>query len=104
MITNVLNRQVSVQEATVTVGATGMSNSWGASVSHYCRRISLDVRTVAGYQKLGTVVSHRFIFRGKVDIRIGYHRILDGSTYYEPSSSGQYILDSDVTIVLVRES
>lgn len=101
MITNILNRQVGVQEATVSTGVTGQTRTWGASTTYYARKVPVDVKTVAAYQQLGTVVTHRFIFRGQLDIQIGKHRIVDSETYYTVTVTGQKL--ADCTIVYTAE-
>lgn len=101
MLTNVLNRQVGIQTATVTTGPTGQTVTWSESTMHYARKLPVSVRTAAAYQQLGTVVTHRFIFGGELDIRIGKHRIIDGSTYYTVAVTGQK--KGDCTIVYTTE-
>jgi hypothetical protein len=102
VITNVLNRQVGLQTATVTTGATGQTVTWSASATYYVRKIPVSVRTAAFYQQLGTVITHKFIFRGELDIQIGKHRIVDGSTYYSVAVTGQK--KGDCTIVYTTEA
>jgi hypothetical protein len=102
MLTNLLKRKVVVQTATITVGAVGQTVTWSVGTSYYARRVPLDVKTIAAYQDLSTVVTDKFIFRGDVDIRIGKHRIIDGAKTYEPASSAQKLEDS--TVVVVRQT
>lgn len=101
MLTNVLNRQVGLQTATVSTDHTGQTKTWSASTTYYARKIPVSVRTAAAYQQLGTTVTHKFIFRGELDIQLGKHRIVDGSTYYEVAVTGQK--KGDCTIVYTSE-
>jgi hypothetical protein len=77
--------------------------SWSASSTYYARKIPVSVRTAAYYQQLGTTITHKFIFRGELDIQIGKHRIIDtdGATVYAVAVTGQK--KGDCTIVYTSE-
>jgi len=101
VITQVLNRQVGLQTATVVTGKTGQTVTWSASTTYYARKVPVNVKTAAAYQQLGTTITHKFIFRGDLDIQIGKHRIVDGTTYYTVAITGQK--RGDCTIVYTSE-
>jgi hypothetical protein len=97
------NRLVLLQTATITVGAVGQTVTWSAGTSYYARRVPLDVKTIAAYQDLATVVTDKFIFAGNVTVQIGKNRIVDGAKTYEPVSSAKHFDTPMWTEVVVRQ-
>ena len=102
MIASTLKSRVQLQEKVTLQGALGQIIVWKLVQNLYARRIRLDVRAVAQYQQLGTVVTDRYLFRGTVDINLGKHRILHGPKTYEPQASAKHY--DGVTEVIVREA
>ena len=91
---------IQLQERTVTEGATGITETWRPVGYFYAKVIPLDVRTVADYQKLNTVVSHKILIKGEVNVKIGKHRFV-GDKIYVVSTSAKYY--RGYTEVMVRE-
>jgi hypothetical protein len=77
--------------------------TWDAGTSYRARRIPLDVKTIASYQALDTVVTDRYIFGGDVTVQIGKNRIVDGAKTYAPVSSAKHFDTPMWAEVLVRQ-
>ena len=102
MVTNLLKDRVLLYQRVATQSALGQTVTWKPVKRYYARVIPLDVRTIASYQQLSTVVSHRVEFRGDVTITLGGYRIAHGSKTYEPVQSARHTGDT-LTDVLVKE-
>ena len=61
---------IQLQERTVTEGATGITETWRPVGYFYAKVIPLDVRTVADYQKLNTVVSHKILIKARLTLKL----------------------------------
>jgi len=101
MLSNILKSKIHLQEKTTTSGPLGSTITWKPVQTIYGRKIPLDVKTIAQYQQLNTVVTDKFIFRGTVTINLGNHRIVHGSKTYEPASSAKHF--DGITEVVVKE-
>jgi head-tail adaptor len=101
MLPNALTDRVQLQEKTTVQTATGQTEIWKPAGYYYARVIPLDVKTVAYYQQLSTVVTHEVILRGTVSISIGGHRVIHGAKTYEPTASAKH-LDGMTDVVVVE--
>jgi len=102
MLPNILKDRVQLQEKTVTQTALGQTITWKPICAYYARVIPLDVKAIAAYQQLSTVVTHKILLRGTVEINLGSHRIVHGSKTYEPQSSAKHY--ENVTEIVVEET
>ncbi len=102
MLPNLLKQRVQLQEKTSTPGALGATETWKPAGYYNARVIPLDVKTIASYQQLSMVVTHKVILGGTVDVDLGGHRFLHGAKIYEPAVSAQHL--GGQTVVIVRES
>lgn len=101
MLTNFLKDKCTIQSKTTTHTALGDEESWDYGEEFWCRRISVDVQTKNAYMQNNTVVTDRFMFRGILDLRIGYHQIVYKDKTYELVESSQHIEGN--TVVLTKE-
>ena len=99
MLASTLKQRVQLQEKFVVQGPLGQTVTWRFVKEIFGRYMLLDVRTIAAYQQLNTSISGKFILRGTVEIDIGKHRMLYGSSIYEPQVSAKH--HDGVTEVLV---
>jgi hypothetical protein len=90
MMPNILNRSVQIQEKIAAETSMGQTTTWRFVDNVFGCKIPLDVRTIASYQELKTVVSSKIVLRGSVDIQIGKHRILIGSEVFYPQSTAKH--------------
>ncbi len=102
MLSSILKDRVIIQEGVATRTALGETVVWSSVETRYARVIPLDVRAVASYQQLNTVVTHKILLRGSVTIELGKHRLLHGPKIYEPQSSAKHI--DGATEVVVKET
>ena len=100
MLTNIMKVKVGLQQKTATQGALGQTITWKPVATYWARIIPADVRTIAAYQALGTVVTHKVIIQGTVDIALGSNRFVNGVTVYVPSATGQHLAGETVTPVV----
>lgn len=101
MLAGILKQKVKLQEKTVVQGALGQTVVWKPVQDLHARVIPLDVRAVAQYMQMDTVVSHKIILRGTIEINLGTHRLLHRDKTYEPSQSAKHY--DNVTEVVVKE-
>ena len=99
MLASTLKQRIQIQEKAIVQGALGQTVTWKFVKEIFGRYMLLDVRTIAAYQQLNTSISGKFILRGTVEIDIGKHRMLYGSSIYEPQVSAKH--HDGVTEVLV---
>lgn len=99
MLANTLKSKVQIQEKTITQGALGQTVVWKPVSNYFARVLPLDVRAIASYQQLNTVVTQKVLLRGIVTIELGKYRLLHGSKIYEPASSAKH-LDKSTEIVV----
>ena len=102
MLSNILRDRVTIQLRTATQTALGETVVWSPVETRYGRKIPLDVKTIAQYQQLNTVVTDKFVFRGSVTIELGKHRLIQGGKTYEPMETAQEI-DKN-TVIIVKEA
>ena len=101
MLASTLRSKVKLQEKTVTQGALGQAVVWKPIHEYHARVIPLDVRAIAQYMQLNTVVTHKIILRGTVSIDLGSHRLLHRGKAYEPQQSALHV--DGHTEIVVRE-
>ena len=102
MLSNILRDRVQIQIKDTIQGPLGETVVWTPVEKRYARVIPLDVKTVASYQQLNTVVTHKILLRGSVTIELGNYRLLHGSKTYEPASSAKHF--EGVTEIIVKET
>lgn len=100
-LANILKDRVQIQLRTAEQTATGETIVWSPVETRHARVIPLDVRTIASYQQLNTVVSHKVLLRGTIEVNLGGHHIIHGSKTYEPQSSAKHY--DGITEIVVRE-
>jgi len=105
MLANLLTSKVQLQQKTATQGALGQTVTWEPVQTIYARVVPLNVNALAQYQQLNTVVTHRIVLRGEVDIDLGEYRLLHGSKTYEPQVSAKHFKADSTTLteVIVKE-
>jgi head-tail adaptor len=101
MFPNLLKDRIQIQRKTTMLTAAGETEIWTPVQTKFARVIPLDAKAIAQYQQLNSVVTHRIIFRGSVDLGLGTVRFKHGSRTYEPVNPPQEI--ENTTVVLVRE-
>ncbi len=99
---NISKAKVQLQLKTATQGALGQTVTWAPVASYWARIIPADVRTIATYQALDTVVTHKVIIQGTVDVALGLNRFVRGTTIYNPSATGQH-LEGQTVVPVVEE-
>lgn len=102
ILTNMLKDRVEIQVRVATLISTGETVVWKPVETRYARKVPLDVKTIAQYQQLNTVVTDKFIFRGSVTIELGKYRLIHGGKTYEPMATARAL--ANTTIVMVKEA
>jgi hypothetical protein len=97
---NISKVKVQLQIKTAVQSALGQSVTWKPVSDYWCRIIPVDVKTIAAYQALDTVVTHRIVFDGTITISLGIHRIVKGTTVYTPATTAQHLGESTVVMVV----
>ena len=101
-LTNVLRDQVTIQLRVATQTALGETIIWTPVEKRYARVVPLDAAARAVYMQMQSIVTHKVIFRGSVDISLGTNRLLWGSKTLEPVEPVQ-TLDNKTSVVMVKE-
>ena len=100
MLPNLLKSKVKLIEKTKTQGALGQTVVWKPVHEYFCRVIPLDVRAIAQFMQLDTVVTHKVILRGTVSIDLGSHRLLYEDKTYQPQQSAKHVNGHTEIVVL----
>lgn len=101
MLTNILRDKCTILSCTITHTALGDVEAWDYGEDFWCRKISVDTQTRIAYMQKNTIITDRFTFRGELELRLGYHRIIYKGKAYELVESGQVIEGN--TVVLTKE-
>lgn len=101
MLTNLLKDRVQIQNKTTTLTSAGNTEIWTPVQTRYARVIPLDAKTIAQYQQLNSMVTHKIIFGGSVSLTLGKSRFKHGSKTYQPVVPPQEM--NSMTIIFVRE-
>lgn len=96
---NAKKSRVLLRKKTITNGALGQTETIAPVGWKYAAVIPLDAKAMVAYQQLNSIVSHRVIFSGKVDIEIGTYDILWGDKVLTPVGPVQ-IIDGDTVLVV----
>ena len=101
MLASILRHRMEIQQKTTTLGPLGSTESWDTISTLWARKIPLSVTTIAAYQQMDTVVSHKILLRGTVELNLSEHRIVHGSKTYALTVAAKHY--DGVTEVIVSE-
>jgi head-tail adaptor len=90
--------RIIIQERVTTITALGTTEIWSTVETRWARAVEIKTDGKAKYQQIGhDDVTHRFVFRGNVDIDMTKNRFVWRSERYEavepakdPDSTGRY--------------
>ena len=99
---NAKKTRVLLRVKTVVNGALGQTETYAPVGWKYCAVIPLDAKAIAVYQQLASVVSHKVIFSGEVDIEIGTHDMLWNNKVLTPVSPVQ-LIDGNTVLAVSEE-
>jgi len=71
MLSNIFKDKVTVKLKTRTLGATGETVTYSPVETRWGRVIPVDVKTQLAYQQLGSVITHKIVFRQDVTLTLG---------------------------------
>lgn len=101
MKASMLKQRVYLQQKQVSQGALGQTVTWIPVQELYARVIALDTRTIAQFQQLNTVATHKILMRGEVTVDLGDYRFVHKDKTYQPTQSAKHF--EDITEVIVEE-
>lgn len=100
MLTNAMKAKALVEVKTSTRTSLGETASWDEVGSYWCRRVPVDVATKTAYQQQNTVVTDKFVFEGKVDLKYNINRLTYEGDLYNLIESAQFLEGSTIVLAV----
>lgn len=102
MLSNLLRSKVHIQVRSASRGPLGETITWKPVMTRFARVVPLSAQVRADHQQLGSVVSHKIIFRGSVSLTLGGNRFLWKDKTFEPVEPSEEI--EGFTSIVVKET